>query len=82
MQKNSRNSQKHGTTCDREQCPLIAGSKPVVISHLQSHVTLIFGNDEAIPFVVAYFPAKVPLVRSISSTPPPTLLSLGCALTV
>jgi hypothetical protein len=81
-QKNSQNSKKQGTGCNREECPRIAASKSITISQPQPLATLMFRNDEAQRFVSAYFAMNNQPVYSTASVSPPTLLSLGCALTV
>jgi hypothetical protein len=81
MSKNSRDSKKHDMGCN-EQCPLLAASKAVAINDVQPLAAAMFGVSELQPFHFAYAASNDSPIYHPAPTSPPTLLSLGCALTV
>jgi hypothetical protein len=60
----------------------MVGSKAVTISSTHASAALMFRNDEAERFAASHFAANVAPIDSLPDTPHPTLLNLGCALTV
>jgi hypothetical protein len=81
MAAHSHAPQKRGTVCD-QQCPFLAQSQPVLISNPQSLTAAILTvcRLEPAPFSCVFPPS--PAVPPSRGSPPATLLSLACALTI
>src|ERR1700728_1822625 len=79
--KKSQESQKNKSDCP-QQCALMTAGNPVTISNTRLLAATMLGAGELQPFLLANTSAVARPVRQFSSLPPPTLLSLGCALTI
>jgi hypothetical protein len=82
MQKTkSRDPHKDDTGCN-QQCPVVGDGKAMTAGNVRPVAALMLGAVEVQPCLVAYRGYAAVPVNDGVSLDPPTLLRLGCALTI
>jgi hypothetical protein len=77
----SRQSHKQTVACN-QQCSMNLSVNPVGINNVRPLAGTMLTVMQIQPFIVASTTSNALPLRQSSASPPPTLLSLSCALTI